>query len=251
MLVFRSLLARWPLALQAVLAVGLVLGTPVEGTSTPMLTCLVAWLVSGHWLLNNILACALACFITATVRLPNARVGAVLLCGLFVYDIFWVFFSSAFFGQNVMVSVANNQASNPVAGAAQALRIPSSFISATLELPAKLLVPVGLHGGFVGLGTRLSALNPMLRCGRVGRRRDAWPPPLPAVQGEQRGASPAHLFCEYDFVCFGINYCFRRHLGDQQPSASASLYCALRAGDIAERRAGKRRILARMERIGI
>lgn len=37
------------------------------------------------------------------------QVCAVLLGGLFVYDVFWVFFSEGLFGDNVMVAAATKQ----------------------------------------------------------------------------------------------------------------------------------------------
>ncbi|XWS37845.1 hypothetical protein CRYUN_Cryun19dG0080500 [Craigia yunnanensis] len=82
-----------------------------------------AWLVSGHWILNNLL-------------------------GLFVYDIFWVFFSERFFGANVMVSVATQQASNPVHTVANSLSLPGlQLITKKLELPVKIVFPRNLFGG--------------------------------------------------------------------------------------------------------
>ena len=41
------------------------------------------------------------------LRLPDLRVGAILLCVFFLYDIFWVFLSPYFFsGQSVMYAHA-------------------------------------------------------------------------------------------------------------------------------------------------
>ena len=41
----------------------------------------------------------------AFVRLPSLKVSTLLLTGLLVYDVFWVFFSSYIFNANVMVKV--------------------------------------------------------------------------------------------------------------------------------------------------
>jgi signal peptide peptidase-like protein 3 len=72
-----------------------------------------------------------------------------------VYDIFWVFFSEQFFGANVMVSVATQQASNPAHTVANSLNLPGlQSISKKLELPVKLVFPRSLLGGPVGGGSR-------------------------------------------------------------------------------------------------
>ena len=42
----------------------------------------------------------------AFVRLPSLKVSTLLLTGLLVYDVFWVFFSSYIFNANVMVKVS-------------------------------------------------------------------------------------------------------------------------------------------------
>jgi hypothetical protein len=58
---------------------------------------------------------------------------------LFFYDIFWVFFSARFFGQNVMVKVATTAASNPTYAVASSLNLPTKYIAPTLQLPMKLI----------------------------------------------------------------------------------------------------------------
>jgi signal peptide peptidase-like protein 3 len=42
----------------------------------------------------------------AFVRLPSLKVSTLLLSGLLLYDVFWVFFSQYVFNANVMVKVA-------------------------------------------------------------------------------------------------------------------------------------------------
>eukprot|EP00252_Welwitschia_mirabilis_P010364 TRINITY_DN23598_c0_g1_i1.p1 TRINITY_DN23598_c0_g1~~TRINITY_DN23598_c0_g1_i1.p1 ORF type:complete len:377 (-),score=36.72 TRINITY_DN23598_c0_g1_i1:1016-2146(-) len=102
----------------------------------------ITWLVSGHWLLNNLLGISICIAFVSHVRLPNIKICALLLACLFVYDIFWVFFSEQFFGANVMVSVATQQASNPVHTVANSLNLPGlQSISKKLELPVKLIFP--------------------------------------------------------------------------------------------------------------
>jgi len=114
------------------------------------ITTVLAWLVSGHWLLNNLLGISICIAFVSHVRLPNIKICALLLVCLFVYDIFWVFFSERFFGANVMVSVATQKASNPVRTVANKLSLPGlQLITKKLELPVKLVFPRNLLGGIV------------------------------------------------------------------------------------------------------
>ncbi|RCV19584.1 hypothetical protein SETIT_3G397500v2 [Setaria italica] len=55
---------------------------------------------SKHWLANNVLGIAFCIQGIEMLSLGSFKTGAILLAGLFVYDIFWVFFTP------VMVSVA-------------------------------------------------------------------------------------------------------------------------------------------------
>ncbi|XP_008778838.1 signal peptide peptidase-like 1 isoform X1 [Phoenix dactylifera] len=110
----------------------------------------VAWLVSGHWVLNNLLGIAICMTFVSHVRLPNIKICALLLVCLFVYDIFWVFFSERLFGANVMVSVATQKASNPIHTVANSLSLPGlQLIAKKLELPVKLVFPRNLMGGLI------------------------------------------------------------------------------------------------------
>ncbi|XP_057951517.1 signal peptide peptidase-like 1 isoform X2 [Malania oleifera] len=109
-----------------------------------------AWLVSGHWILNNLLGISICIAFVSHVRLPNIKICAMLLVCLFIYDIFWVFYSERFFGANVMVSVATQQASNPVHTVANSLSLPGlQLITKKLELPVKIIFPRNLLGGVV------------------------------------------------------------------------------------------------------
>jgi signal peptide peptidase-like protein 3 len=122
-----------------------------------VVSCVVvaAWLVTGHWLLNNILGISICIAFVSHVRLPNIKICALLLLCLFVYDIFWVFFSEQFFGSNVMVSVATQQASNPIHTVASSLNLQglSQAITKKLELPVKLVFPRNLLGGWIPSGS--------------------------------------------------------------------------------------------------
>jgi signal peptide peptidase-like protein 2B len=57
---------------------------------------------SYSWVLQDILGISLLLSIQRTLRLPNIKVSAILLCLAFVYDIFWVFISPLFFQSSVM-----------------------------------------------------------------------------------------------------------------------------------------------------
>ncbi len=55
-----------------------------------------------HWVANNLFALSFSLSGIANISLAKFTNGAILLCGLFVYDVFWVF------GTEVMVSVAKS-----------------------------------------------------------------------------------------------------------------------------------------------
>jgi len=62
--------------------------------------CAIAYLYNKHWLANNIIGLCFAVQGVELLSLPNYKTGAMLLGGLFFYDVFWVF------GTDVMVTVA-------------------------------------------------------------------------------------------------------------------------------------------------
>ena len=62
----------------------------------------VVYLKSKHWALNNVLGIAFCLQGIERFSLGTYKIGAILLVGLFFYDIFWVF------GTDVMVTVAKN-----------------------------------------------------------------------------------------------------------------------------------------------
>ncbi|CAF2168453.1 unnamed protein product [Brassica rapa subsp. narinosa] len=141
----------------------------------------VAWLVSGHWVLNNLLGISICIAFVSHVRLPNIKICTMLLLCLFVYDIFWVFFSERFFGANVMVTVATQQALNPVHTVANSLNLPGlELITKKLELPVKIMFPRNLLGGvepgvsasefmMLGLGDMVALyVGGLYICGKIG-----------------------------------------------------------------------------------
>ena len=79
------------------------------------------------------------------IRFPSLKLAAVCLGLLFLYDIFWVFFSEYIFSKNVMVEVATKSAANPLQAFGVLLKIPILEASQPkLELPIKLLMSASL-----------------------------------------------------------------------------------------------------------
>lgn len=114
------------------------------------------WVLTGHWLLMDAMGMGLCVAFIAFVRLPSLKVSTLLLTGLLVYDVFWVFFSSYIFNANVMVKVATRPADNPVGVMAKKLHFSGLARDAPkLSLPGKLVFPsmhnVG-HFSMLGLG---------------------------------------------------------------------------------------------------
>ncbi|OQR96070.1 signal peptide peptidase-like, aspartyl protease family A22B [Achlya hypogyna] len=68
----------------------------------------VAWFCDrdGLWPLQDLFGVALCCVFLKTIRLPNLKIGALLLVLAFFYDIFFVFLTPYIFGKSVMVDVA-------------------------------------------------------------------------------------------------------------------------------------------------
>ncbi|XP_037334885.1 minor histocompatibility antigen H13 isoform X2 [Pungitius pungitius] len=62
----------------------------------------VWYLLKKHWIANNLFGLAFALNGVELLHLNNVSTGCILLGGLFVYDVFWVF------GTNVMVTVARS-----------------------------------------------------------------------------------------------------------------------------------------------
>lgn len=77
---------------------------PAELVSfTLSVTIVCIWVLTGHWLLMDAMGMGLCVAFIAFVRLPSLKVSTLLLTGLLIYDVFWVFFSSYIFSSNVMV----------------------------------------------------------------------------------------------------------------------------------------------------
>ncbi|XP_060584847.1 signal peptide peptidase-like 3 [Ruditapes philippinarum] len=114
------------------------------------------WVLTGHWLLMDALGMGLCVAFIALVRLPSLKVSTLLLVGLLIYDVFWVFFSSYIFSANVMVKVATRPADNPVGLLAKKFHFTGLAREAPkLSLPGKLVFPSmqnSSHFSMLGLG---------------------------------------------------------------------------------------------------
>jgi minor histocompatibility antigen H13 len=103
---------------------------PLEVLGTAVGAGMAAIYITGdpkNWIVNNLFGCSFCLLGIRMISLSSIKVGAILLIGLFFYDVFWVFGSKSVFGSNVMVSVATG-----------------------VEAPIKLLFPRDLGGcGFL------------------------------------------------------------------------------------------------------
>ncbi|PON84568.1 Peptidase A22B, signal peptide peptidase [Trema orientale] len=78
------------------------------------------------WIGQDILGIALIITVLQIVRVPNLKVGTVLLGCAFLYDIFWVFVSKKVFHESVMIVVARGDRSGED-GIPMLLKIPRMF----------------------------------------------------------------------------------------------------------------------------
>ncbi|KAI3444532.1 hypothetical protein Pfo_001197 [Paulownia fortunei] len=82
--------------------------------------------VSFAWIGQDILGIALIITVLQIIRVPNLKVGTVLLSCAFLYDIFWVFVSKWWFHKSVMIVVARGDGSGED-GIPMLLKIPRMF----------------------------------------------------------------------------------------------------------------------------
>ncbi|PXF40313.1 Signal peptide peptidase-like 1 [Gracilariopsis chorda] len=156
--VFAVMFFLWPLAellVSRLRALGVVVHTHTTEAFIVVSTGLFiifAWLFTGNWIPNNIIGISLCVLFASLCKVPNLKVTCLLFAGLFVYDIFFVFFSEKVFGRNVMVEVATSAPTNPIAALADFLHLPFKPVQ-NLALPAKLIVPAGRDEyAILGLG---------------------------------------------------------------------------------------------------
>ncbi|KAK1425180.1 hypothetical protein QVD17_20526 [Tagetes erecta] len=100
------------------------------GVSPFCVTFAVVWAVyrriSFAWIGQDILGIALIVTVIQIIRVPNLKVGTVLLSCAFLYDIFWVFVSKWWFHESVMIMVARGDKSGED-GIPMLLKIPRMF----------------------------------------------------------------------------------------------------------------------------
>ncbi|KAI3970173.1 hypothetical protein MKW92_007490 [Papaver armeniacum] len=128
----------------------------------------ISWLVTGHWVLNNLLGISICIAFVSHVRLPNIKICALLLVCLLGVRHILGFLLERFFGANVMVSVATTSM-NPVHTVANSLSLPGlQLITKKLELPVKIVFPRNLmSGGGSGSDSAdfmMLGLGDMVRC---------------------------------------------------------------------------------------
>nr|XP_043623816.1 signal peptide peptidase-like 4 isoform X2 [Erigeron canadensis] len=82
--------------------------------------------ISFAWIGQDILGIALIITVIQIIRVPNLKVGTVLLSCAFLYDIFWVFVSKWWFHESVMIMVARGDKSGED-GIPMLLKIPRMF----------------------------------------------------------------------------------------------------------------------------
>merc|ERR1712232_844126 len=81
------------------------------------------FIMTKNWILNNVFGISFCIVGIKMISLSSYKTGAIMLVGLFFYDVFWVFGSKSVFGSNVMVTVAKG-----------------------VEAPIKLMFPRSLGG---------------------------------------------------------------------------------------------------------
>ncbi|CAG0893864.1 unnamed protein product [Cyprideis torosa] len=180
--------------------------TPPELVSFGVsLTLVCFWILTGHWLLMDAMGMGLCVAFIAFVRLPSLKVSTLLLTGLLIYDVFWVFFSGYFFSANVMVKVATRPAENPIGLMAKKLHW-NIRETPKLSLPGKLVFPsVHNQGHFSMLGLGDIVMPGLLLC--FVMRYDAWKR-LQVSQAGDSGLPPpaSHLRSISYFHCSLIGY---------------------------------------------
>lgn len=118
------------------------------------ISIVLIWIITGHWLFMDVIATGLCISFIALVRLPNLKVSALLLLGLVIYDVFWVYFSHYIFTTNVMIRVATREAENPLTSIARKLNF-NRYHAPKLSLPGKIVFPSMQQRGrfsLLGLG---------------------------------------------------------------------------------------------------
>lgn len=126
------------------------------------------WLLSGSILLNNAIAISMAVLIVSFVRVDSLKMLTLLLAGLVVYDVVFVFLSPYIFqGRNVMLDVASAEPVNPLNIVAEALNLGEGAVK-SLSFPGKLMLPIGESKSMCVLGLG-DVLIPSIYCSFLQR----------------------------------------------------------------------------------
>lgn len=126
--------------------------TPADVVAAAVSLVVLGWyLLSKHWMANNLLGLAFSIQGVSLIALPSYQVGCILLGGLFFYDIFWVF------GTDVMVTVAKSF------DAPIKLLFPKNLFAAQYQYSMLGLGDIVIPGVFVALLLRYDAHRAMLK----------------------------------------------------------------------------------------
>eukprot|EP00026_Physarum_polycephalum_P011711 Phypoly_transcript_11952.p1 GENE.Phypoly_transcript_11952~~Phypoly_transcript_11952.p1 ORF type:complete len:345 (+),score=19.92 Phypoly_transcript_11952:80-1114(+) len=133
-------------------------------------TFVFVWLASGHWIFSAVIGVGMCTVFIGYIRVPSLRLLVILLGGLFLYDIFWVFYSSSIFGSNVMEKVATQKSPNPMSAvipsAPELINLPTSITICgccschslglgDMALPGLFVSYIYRYESYKGLGLRL------------------------------------------------------------------------------------------------
>jgi len=117
---------------------------------------LYGWMIQSNFVAHDIIGCSLCVTFISILRFPSLRLASLCLSLLFLYDLFWVFYSESIFQKNVMVEVATKQASNPLQQIGERMGVSAlASITRHVDLPLKLILPTwdGTGGmSVLGLG---------------------------------------------------------------------------------------------------
>lgn len=114
------------------------------------------------WLFQDIIAIAFLLTLQRTVRLPNLKVGCLLLICTFFFDIFWVFLSPLIFKKSVMIEVATG------GGTGQAVPMVLKIPALQGDLPGQFKIlglgDIAIPGLLISLLLRHDLVRKHRRC---------------------------------------------------------------------------------------
>lgn len=115
------------------------------------------------WLLQDAIAVMLLLTIQRTLRLPNLKVGTLLLVCTFFFDIFWVFLSPMIFKKSVMIEVATG------GGTGQSVPMVLKIPALSSDLPGQFKIlglgDIAIPGLLISLLLRHDLVKGYGRCG--------------------------------------------------------------------------------------